>query len=584
MHRQARTSRRRSLTARLLALAVATTSVVIAIPAMPASAAVIAGATKYVPIEPTRIARNFTSGSSAPFGYTTVSSTTMRVKVTDRTGVPADAIAAVVNITAISNVGAGFVSVYPSASTRPNSSNLNLDKTGRRLANLAHVRLGTDGAFDLYSSKAFQLIVDLVGVYVPVTDTVSEGRFVARPGGAIRALDTRQAAGSATNPDGIGRFAAGTTASVDLAPFGVPNDASAVVIGLTAVNANLGYWTTYATGTARPGTSSQNIDTPLQTRAAQAIVALTTGQASIDVYAHGGGDLIIDVVGWYTGAGGPRSQDGLFLPRAPSRRLDTRQIRSLAPWGGSTYEFTIPNPPSCTNCLAAAVLNVTATQPWTNGYVTAYPAGQTRPSPFSTLNINSWPQTIANHAITGITSRGGAVYTLGGAHLIVDLAGVFLGTPLAATYPKPANPNYVSNLATRVYSSQVPVNVGIRTGSNLDYIADQGYAAGWTGLTNVATRGNVMLFGHRTASGAPFRYLDQFDVNEKFVIVGTDGKRYEYLVMDKRVVRPDYSTILQIASGFGPVTAQLVACSRADGTPTSLSYRIVITGRLVRVF
>lgn len=581
MHRQAITSRR-SLIARLVTLAVATTSLLVATPAVPAAAAVTPGATKYVPIEPTRIARNFTSGASSAFGYTTVSSSTMRVKVTDRTGVPAGAIAAVVNITAISSVGPGFISVYPSATTRPTSSNLNLDKTGRRIANLAHVRLGTDGAFDLYRSKDFQVIVDLVGVYVPVADTVSDGRFVARPGGAIRALDTRQAAGSATNPTGIGRFAAMSTASVNLAPFGVPNDASAVVIGLTAVNANLGYWTTFATGTTRPVTSSQNIDTPLQTRAAQAIVALS-GQASIDVYAHGGGDLVIDVVGWYTGAGGPRSQDGLFLPRAPSRRLDTRQIRSLAPWGGSTYEFTIPNPPSCTNCLAGAVLNVTATLPWTNGYVTAYPAGQPRPST-STLNINAWPQTIANHSIIGISTRGGAVYTLAGAHLIVDLAGVFLGTPLAATNPKPANPNYLPNVATRVYSSQVPVNVGIRTGSNLDYIADQGYAAGWTGLTNVAARGNTMLFGHRTAAGAPFRYLEQFDVNEKFVIVGSDGKRYEYLVMDKRVVRPDYSTILAIASPFGTVTAQLVACSKADGSPTSLSYRIVITGRLVRVF
>ncbi|MEY4605509.1 MAG: hypothetical protein RLY45_269, partial [Actinomycetota bacterium] len=115
MHRQARPLCRRSLTARLIALAVATTSVVIASPAMPAAAAVIAGATKYVPIEPTRIARNFTSGTSVAFGYTAVSSTTMRIKVTDRTGVPAGAVAAVVNITAISNVGAGFVSVYPSA-------------------------------------------------------------------------------------------------------------------------------------------------------------------------------------------------------------------------------------------------------------------------------------------------------------------------------------------------------------------------------------------------------------------------------------------------------------------------------------
>jgi sortase (surface protein transpeptidase) len=72
-------------------------------------------------------------------------------------------------------------------------------------------------------------------------------------------------------------------------------------------------------------------------------------------------------------------------------------------------------------------------------------------------------------------------------------------------------------------------------------------------------------------------------VGEKFVLTGADGHRYTYLVVDRRVTKPDYTTVLSIAKPWGLATAQLVACSRADGTPTSLSYRIVITGRLISV-
>ena len=92
-----------------------------------------------------------------------------------------------------------------------------------------------------------------------------------------------------------------------------------------------------------------------------------------------------------------------------------------------------------------------------------------------------------------------------------------------------------------------------------------------------------MLFGHRTSGKAPFRYLDQFAVNETFTIIGSDLHKYVYLVVRRDVVRPDYTTITALATPYGPLTAQLVACSRADGTPTSLYYRIVITGRLIKV-
>ena len=49
------------------------------------------------------------------------------------------------------------------------------------------------------------------------------------------------------------------------------------------------------------------------------------------------------------------------------------------------------------------------------------------------------------------------------------------------------------------------------------------------------------------------------------------------------VTVPTYSAVNALSAMYGPITAQLVACSKADGSPTSLKYRITVTGRLVSV-
>ena len=175
------------------------------------------------------------------------------------------------------------------------------------------------------------------------------------------------------------------------------------------------------------------------------------------------------------------------------------------------------------------------------------------------------------------------MYSNSGMHLIGDVAGWFLGTPSTATQPVPVNPNYTANKATAVYSAKASVLVGIKSGTNLDAIANQGYAATWSDLANVATPGNVMLFAHRTTGNAPFYYLHVLTTGDSFSLLGTDGKWYNYRVVDKRVTYPYYSTIANISTNNGPMTAQLVACSKLSGQPTSTYYRIVVTGRLYSV-
>ena len=93
----------------------------------------------------------------------------------------------------------------------------------------------------------------------------------------------------------------------------------------------------------------------------------------------------------------------------------------------------------------------------------------------------------------------------------------------------------------------------------------------------------MIIFAHRTSHGGPWRWLHQHQLNDMFYLTGADGKKYNYRVVDIRVTLPNWAAIAAGAVGKGPITVQLVACSRLDKLPTSTSYRLVVTGRLVSI-
>ena len=526
----------------------------------------------YVPLDPVRIVDTRAPGE---FEFKRLPGNVVRVKVTGRPGVASDAVAAVVNITMIRPTAKGNVVAYPAATPAPATSNVNADAPGRVIANMAHVKLNSKGYIDLKSNVSTGLVVDLIGVYRRTSEPVAAGRMVVRPRGTFRAYDSRISAGPMRRE---------STRTIDLSAAGIPATASAVVIAFTAVKGwNSGFFTVFpASSRTVPETSTLNLDTAGQTRAAQAIVRLD-GSPRVKVFSKAGGDVIVDVVGWYTGDGDAVSENGLFLPLStPRRALDTRTLRSLPAWAGSTFEFVDG---SILSNVAAVAANITATQPWQNGYITAYAARTRRPTS-SNLNLTSWPQTIANHAVIPMSTKGGAVYTYAGAHMLVDIAGLFTGTPTPAKYERaPRNPDFRRNKAVAVSIPELgkflPVAHG--TSGTLDAIADRGLATTFSDLADVAAPGNMMIFAHRTSAGGPFRYINTLDPGDTFSVIGSDGNSYNYLVIGEGVTSPSYWNIYGLAAPFGPVTAQLVACSRADGSPTSLSYRVVVTGRLISV-
>ncbi len=81
----------------------------------------------------------------------------------------------------------------------------------------------------------------------------------------------------------------------------------------------------------------------------------------------------------------------------------------------------------------AVVLNVTVTQPTSQGHLTVYAADLAQPPPTSTLNFVAGA-TLANNAIVELSNDGKInlrpfVVASGSVHLIVDVVGFFIESP-----------------------------------------------------------------------------------------------------------------------------------------------------------
>ncbi|HEY4993781.1 MAG TPA: hypothetical protein VII33_17040, partial [Nakamurella sp.] len=90
---------------------------------------------------------------------------TVSLQVTGQGGVPATGVSAVVvNVTAVNPTTAGFITVWPSLTTRQQTSNLNF-QAGQNIPNLVVVPVGADGKIQLFngSGGTVQLLADVTG-------------------------------------------------------------------------------------------------------------------------------------------------------------------------------------------------------------------------------------------------------------------------------------------------------------------------------------------------------------------------------------------------------------------------------------
>jgi hypothetical protein len=127
--------------------------------AAPVSAPPLPGAV-YFPANPARILDTRT-GNGTPGGAQGQlgQSATIDLQVTGRGGVPANAIAVVLNVTAADSPGPdSYLTVYPTGTARPLASNLNFVR-GQTIPNLVIAKLGTGGQVTIYNNLGSTVVV-----------------------------------------------------------------------------------------------------------------------------------------------------------------------------------------------------------------------------------------------------------------------------------------------------------------------------------------------------------------------------------------------------------------------------------------
>ena len=273
-----------------------------------------------------------------------------------------------------------------------------------------------------------------------LTPSAAPSTFV--PVAPTRLLDTRSSAG----PVGSGGSVSVQVAGV----AGVPSSGvTAVALNVTAVAPTASaFVTVYPSGQSRPQAS--NLNTTVGITRPNLVVVRLGGDGRVVLYNSAGSvQLLADLTGYWTTAGG----GSRYVPLTPARLLDTRT--GTGPVGsGQTLLLQVSGrgqvPPSG---ATAVVLNLTTVDATAHGYVTAYQAGQARPTA-SSLNPQPGIAT-PNLVIVPLGSDGRvALYnSAGSVQLVADVAGYATGATTTGSLLTPSTP--VRLLDTRTSSGPV---------------------------------------------------------------------------------------------------------------------------------
>src|SRR5664279_1289061 len=240
-------------------------------------------------IAPARILDTRTTGGKLG------SDTTRDLQVTGNGGVPASNVSAVVlNVTVTETTYFGYLTVYPTGTTRPTTSNLNWTP-GLTIPNLVTVKVGDTGKVSLYQSGpgTAQVIVDVAGYFLDGAVT-QLGMYV--PLSPTRILDTRNNANPLRAYEDRQLIVAGTG--------GVPaTGVGAVVMNTTVTQTGMaGYLTVHPGYSPAPLASNLNWSGPGVT--IPNLVTVQLGSSGSVGFRNGSGlstDVIADVAGYYLG-------------------------------------------------------------------------------------------------------------------------------------------------------------------------------------------------------------------------------------------------------------------------------------------
>ena len=396
-----------------LVILCAATAVVQPAVALPHVDAAVASTSAYVSVQPCRLADTRLNS-----GFVRVDPLTLQITTRGICGIPANATSLALTLTVVSPQASGFLTAWPSDRARPVVSNVNFDVNQIR-ANGSITRVDAAGTFRVFTSVASEVVVDVVGAFVPATSTAA-GRFVPRP--STRLYDSRPGP----------KRDAGSVMTLGL-PAGVPADAVALALNVTVTESSgPGFVTEFPAGRQMPTSSILNVDQVNQTRAAAGIFPVSA--SGVALFVSGGGHIVVDMLGYFTGPSAAAGTDGLFTAADPTRLLDTR---GASPLGSGVPLYPGGGLELATSQGGSIAYNVTSVN-GNPGYVTAFPAGTSRPST-STVNSVGGGDIVANFAISQVSNRGLGFFSQSQTDLLADVQGWFSGPSLTATQPPPAN-------------------------------------------------------------------------------------------------------------------------------------------------
>jgi len=327
--------------------------------------------------------------------------------------------AAVLNVAVVDPDADGFITAYPcDAPSRPVTANLNYVK-GETRPNLVTVKLAADHTVCLFSYATTDLVADLSGTYERI------GGAGIVPLTPYRLLDTR---------DGTGVAAAGELPAGQVLTLQVAGRGGAPATGITAVTLNVavvgargpGFITAYPCDRPRPLAANLNFVAGQTVPNAVTVAVSATGTLCLFTYATT--HLVADLSAWF----GAANVDG-FHELVPYRLLDTREpigTTSKAPLpAGQVLTLQVAGRGGVPASGASAVtMNVTVTDPASDGFLTVFPCDQDRPLA-ANLNFDRG-QTVSNLVTAKLSATGTVcIYTLKTTDLVADLAGNFTATP-----------------------------------------------------------------------------------------------------------------------------------------------------------
>lgn len=252
------------------------------------------------------------------------------------------------------------------------------------------------------------------------------------PVGPGRILDTRTGVGAPR-----GSVAASGRIDLQVAGVdGVPADASAVSINVTVTGSSAaGYLTAFPAGSAAPLASNLNFGAA-ETVANMVVTGLGRGgRVSVFNGSSGPAQVIADVTGYYLG--GTPVTPGAFRAVTPTRLLDTRtgtgSARGPVTPAGSVRVMVDGQAGIPPLLASAVVVNLTATNSTSSGYISGFASGSPRPA---TSNLNFTPgRTVASLAVIPVADDGSVTLfngSTGPVDLVADVVGYYFGGHVSA--------------------------------------------------------------------------------------------------------------------------------------------------------